>query len=927
LLAVLAGARAQGPAPAAVTGPSVDQLRADLEQLRASGAAAHVPEGALLTVAYTIDVAERIAGKFSVQSQEWRARAARYLALAKKGEDPALAQRGKLIMRGYRSPVSELLQGYGIYVPADYDPQKKYPLLIMLHGGSANGNLFLGVVLGNNMNWKEYNIHLWDEYEPRWAPEWIVVAPDGFGQIMWRWMGERDVLDVVADVQKHYNVDADRIVLGGLSNGGVGAYNIGMRHASRFAAVQAIAGAPSWLQYSGKEIPAAQQEAMVPMSGMQLAENAINTDFRYYHGRLDGGPMKPRFVDEFGALIRKLGVPFKETWFDDAGHDLLYLVHRHGKVYDELAPLRRKAHAAEVRVVTGDYRAARQHWVEVTRIEHFPELARVRALADGDHIRLETQNTLEVALDLREAPLTGTQLTINVDGKDVCSRARSAFGDSVHLYRDAAGWHDGVLPADPRPTKKPGSSGPITDAYFDGMVHVYGTADPSVTEALKKSATRGAQGWPVWLWRVEQPVIADTEVTDALMHSKHLVLYGTPGSNRVLEKIAAQLPVRIDAASVTLGARTFDGKGVGVKMIYPNPLAPERYVMVQAAPTVQGVDGGHNLPDFLPDYVVYDARTTASRPRLAFDRGHTPRAMGYFDRNWQLPEKLEAGDDAPVASVAHVQPQATPPAAVEPAATPATTTTTTAHGAEAPRPAKLNPAPPAPPPPAEFAAAASTQAGQAARQIAQRIAKFTNYRSKIHGASWNVDPGSVWSVRDNDQCLAELREKNIPFREVSPTLTTPVATPVEVTGPVDGVLFRMMHADRTLMMSCELAVRLPDIARVVKAHGVKEVAVISTYRDKPFSSFHTFGLGLDIDRLITDKGSVSVLADFKRTPDFETCSAPPPDSPRARLLLEVACELAATRHFSSVLTPNYNEGHRNHFHIDVRPDDPRTFVR
>ena len=108
---------------------------------------------------------------------------------------------------------------------------------VMLHGGSANGNLFLGVVLGNNMNWKEYDIHLWDEYAPRFVPDWIVVAPDGFGQVMWRFMGEQDVLDVIADVQRHYHVDPDRIALGGLSNGGVGAYNLGLRHASMFSTV------------------------------------------------------------------------------------------------------------------------------------------------------------------------------------------------------------------------------------------------------------------------------------------------------------------------------------------------------------------------------------------------------------------------------------------------------------------------------------------------------------------------------------------------------------------------------------------------------------------------------------------------------------------------------------------------------------------
>jgi hypothetical protein len=28
-----------------------------------------------------------------------------------------------------------------------------------------------------------------------------------------------------------------------------------------------------------------------------------------------------------------------------------------------------------------------------------------------------------------------------------------------------------------------------------------------------------------------------------------------------------------------------------------------------------------------------------------------------------------------------------------------------------------------------------------------------------------------------------------------------------------------------------------------------------------------------------------------------------------------------------VITPDYSEGHRDHFHVDVRPEDPRLFVR
>jgi hypothetical protein len=282
-----------------------------------------------------------------------------------------------------------------------------------------------------------------------------------------------------------------------------------------------------------------------------------------------------------------------------------------------------------------------------------------------------------------------------------------------------------------------------------------------------------------------------------------------------------------------------------------------------------------------------------------------PPAMGYFDRSWQLPLSVtgEGGDEQPDDGVA--QRSEVPLSGSLP----------------------LPKAPPAPPPPTLFAAPEASQAGQAARKIAQIVPLFTNYRATIHGASWAVEPGALWSIRDNDRCLDELRARNIPARAATPALKTPVPTPVEVTGPVEGVELRMVHADRTLLMSCEMAARLPEIARVLRAHHVLRADIISSYRDKPFPSFHTMGLALDFGRFYTPDGVLDVLHDFEQTPGYETCKAPPPKNARARALLEIACELGRSKRFSSVLTPNYNAGHRNHFHLDIRPDDPRVFLR
>lgn len=604
---------------------------ADIPSLRARLAKLTGPSASVLTsITHLLDVAERIAKGFPSQAIEWRTRALRHLEAAERGEDLYPGQRGQIVSRGYRSPISQRVQGYTVYVPPDYDASKKWPLMIVLHGGSSNGNLFLGVVLGNNMDWKTYDAHLWDRYDPKWSPPFIVAAPDGYGQVLWRWMGEQDVLDVVDDIARNYNVDADRVVLSGLSNGGVGAYAVGSRHSWRFSVVQAMAGAPSWIMYAGPgSVTPPEAKLMRPWSAMDLAENWYNTDFRYYHGDVDPGPMKPAFIRELDAMLAKTKIPRTGKWFE-AGHDLLYIVHRHGKVYGELLDVKRKPKPREVHLISGDYRAARQHWLEVTRFESYPDLAKLLATTDGVRVDVSTQNTRAFALHTNDVPLERDAVQVWVDGTKVYEGAKA--GGKLDFVKDG-GWKLGT-PQDGGLAKKSGLSGPQTDAYYGRMVHVYGTQRPEDTAALKQLAEKGARGYPLWLWNVEQEVLADSAVTPEIARNATLVLYGAPGDNVVLDRIATRLPIRVDGDAVLVGTQRVDAKGAGTRFIYPNPEAPERYVLVFTGPTLDGVKRGMNLPDFVPDWVVYDAGSTSARPRLV--PGPKKPLRGFFDARWQL---------------------------------------------------------------------------------------------------------------------------------------------------------------------------------------------------------------------------------------------------------------------------------------------------
>jgi hypothetical protein len=88
------------------------------------------------------------------------------------------------------------------------------------------------------------------------------------------------------------------------------------------------------------------------------------------------------------------------------------------------------------------------------------------------------------------------------------------------------------------------------------------------------------------------------------------------------------------------------------------------------------------------------------------------------------------------------------------------------------------------------------------------------------------------------------------------------------------------------------------------------------------------GLALDVRAFVRHDGSVlDVERDFVVREGGPTCEGDAPAAEHASALRTIACELAGSGLLSTVLTPAYSPGHRNHLHLDVRPDDPRTYVR
>jgi len=211
----------------------VASLAAERDRLQARLSKANRQARGIATVEYALELYS-IADRGEVNPHrfpfaEQFAAAHEMLGAIEAGKDPFAAQSGDL-SKAYRSGVDQTLQPYRVFVPRTYDSAKPAPLVIALHGMGGNESSFFNG---------------YDGTLPREAERkgFLVAAPKGRAPTsMYRGTAEQDVLDVLAEVRRDYNVDARRIYLMGHSMGGYGTWSIAMNHPGVFAALGPIAG-------------------------------------------------------------------------------------------------------------------------------------------------------------------------------------------------------------------------------------------------------------------------------------------------------------------------------------------------------------------------------------------------------------------------------------------------------------------------------------------------------------------------------------------------------------------------------------------------------------------------------------------------------------------------------------------------------------
>ena len=200
--------------------------------------------------------------------------------IPRSAQPPLTPSQTRILMCGYELDAANARMPFALFVPDNYDPAKKWPLIVDLHGagvtplqqilfdGTTDFAQRDGYIVLAPMGFSTFGG--WGP--PRGTPVLVETADinPATGE---KWatnaLSEHDALRVLGMVRDKFNVDPDRIYLMGHSMGGFGTFFLGAKHNSLWAGIAPIAG--------GGVGPNAPAEALkgVPVLVMHGAEDNV----------------------------------------------------------------------------------------------------------------------------------------------------------------------------------------------------------------------------------------------------------------------------------------------------------------------------------------------------------------------------------------------------------------------------------------------------------------------------------------------------------------------------------------------------------------------------------------------------------------------------------------------------------------------------
>ncbi|HZZ71859.1 MAG TPA: hypothetical protein VFE24_06370 [Pirellulales bacterium] len=538
---------------------------------------------------------------------------------------PSWRQARGLVVRGYRSAIDDSVQPYGLIIPEKLDLTRPVPLYIWLHGRNDRGT---------DLSFIAEQERSKGQILPADA---IVLRVFGRFCNAFKFAGEIDVLEAIHDVEQRprnaFLSDPARRVLIGFSMGGAGCWHLAAHYPQMWLAACPGAGFVDTRRYlglAGDRLPSWYEQKLWGLYDVpDYARNLFNYPVVAYSGELDkqkasADIMAEVFQAQGRALERIIGPKVEHRYEPQA----LQEIHRRLRELTEQPPVR--AYDLSFQTRTLRYNTYRDLTIDGL-LEHWRDSRFDRTTADN-LVTIKTENIAAFTMDLppRRFTIDGTPFGENSSDKPAAE----------HFQKTGDRWQV-VSKPDPSRGKRHGLQGPIDDAFMGPFLLVTPTgksSHPAVDRWVEAERKHFQYRWQC-LFRGEAQSKTDAELTARDIRDCNLIVWGDPASNSYLAKVLDRLPLKWTADALEIAGERYAADSHVPALIFPNPLNPDRYLVINSGLTFREAHDGTNSQQTpkLPDWAVIDLAQPPDNK--------TPGkivAADFFDEQWQVKQPAHA---------------------------------------------------------------------------------------------------------------------------------------------------------------------------------------------------------------------------------------------------------------------------------------------
>ena len=379
----------------------------------------------------------------------------------------------------------------------------------------------------------------------RWCFSHGAVTPTLFV-----WQAKSTRSKTIAEVQRRYAIDADRISIRGFSMGGAGCWHLAVHHPDRFFAANPGAGFCETERF----LKGFQSEVLNPTPAQRtlwnlydcppVVRNLSNLPTIAYSGGMD---RQKEAADIMTQAASAEGIDIPYVIHPESAH----VIHPDAKVEieEEMTSLAKRGRTKFPRSVswsTFSLRYPGAYWIRMTLLERHWSKATIEAtFAENlESLSIKTGNVrrFEVTVPAKALPSiqansasTGRKISIEIDGHPVGSvqvnsdgSFDAAFEKASNAWKIASPTNSSKLPT---LQKTPGLQGPIDDAFLSRFLIVRPTgtsANPLLDAWAAREMQHAIEHWRLQ-FRGDARVKLDVDVTEVDLREIEPYLFWNAG--------------------------------------------------------------------------------------------------------------------------------------------------------------------------------------------------------------------------------------------------------------------------------------------------------------------------------------------------------------------------------------------------------------